>query len=465
MSGVKNLTITFDEYIKKFDERVAKYIPPKKDWTVADNAIYGPKDQYRVPVKKAKELQFKAIKYQFKNHYENNHIYNGFCKEKKVTVGDIKTYNDLEKIPLLPGDFFKGYPHGKDFATWLGNMFSIDLPQIKISGKNPNFDDVINAFNGSGMKVSYSSGTSGRHTFIPRDKRTFNVAEYLIAKAAISMLYPLWDYNMYGYLLMPNPFKTNVFAGRGLEIYFDAVHDVKVAIDREINTEVIRQGMANVQKGGLKAKLVTSVMSRMYKKMVKDIIQWLEYHEKHKDHKIGLIGAPWILYMVMQKLEETGKTFDFAGRGAVGTGGGWKIHEHKRLSVADFRKKVEENLGIKSEHCLDIYGMVEGNGWMVHCPEGHYLHVPHAHFHPMVLDEDFKPKGYGEYGRFAFLDGSTFSYPGFMISGDRVRLLERCPVCDRPGPVLEPEVTRASGQEMRGCAEEMRKMMSVDIGK
>ena len=456
--------ISFDKYMKNLNCCVQKYIPPQQDWTPADNAVFRPIDHYRVPVKEAQELQFKAIKYQFNHHFENNYIYRNFCKEKKVTVGDIKSFEDLEKIPLLPGNFFKVYPHGKEFATWLGNLFSVDLPQIKITGKNPTFDDVINAFNTAGMRVSYSSGTSGRHTFIPRDKKTFDIAEYLLAKAAVSMLYPLWDHKMYGYLLMPNPFKTNVFAGRGLEIFFDAVHDVKVAIDREINTEIIRQSMVNVQQGGLKAKLVASVLARTYKKMVNDIIKWFEYHEKHKDHKIALVGAPWILYMVMQKLDETGKTFDFAGRGGIGTGGGWKIYEHKRLSVTDFRKKVEEIFGIQPHHCLDIYGMVESNGWMTHCPEGHYLHIPHTHYHPLVLDEEFQPKGYGEYGRFAFLDGSTQSYPGFMISGDRVRLLDHCPVCDRPGPVLEPEVTRASGQEMRGCAEEMRKMMSVDIG-
>ena len=43
-------------------------------------------------------------------------------------------------------------------------------------------------------------------------------------------------------------------------------------------------------------------------------------------------------------------------------------------------------------------------------------------------------------------------------------MLEHCPVCDRPGPVLEPEVTRASGKEMRGCAEELRRMISADMG-
>ena len=69
---------------------------------------------------------------------------------------------------------------------------------------------------------------------------------------------------------------------------------------------------------------------------------------------------------------------------------------------------------------------------------------------------------YGEYGRFAFLDATAYSYPGFIITGDRVRMLEHCPVCDRPGPVLEPEVKRVKGEEVRGCAEEVRRMLSID---
>jgi hypothetical protein len=205
-------------------------------------------------------------------------------------------------------------------------------------------------------------------------------------------------------------------------------------------------------------------MARMHKKIISDIIGWLEQKEK-AGNKIAFAGAPFLLYSVMKKLEEEGKNFNFAGKGAVLTGGGWKVYEDKRMPVADFRKKVEELLGIRPEHCLDFYGMVEGNGWMTHCPEGHYLHVPHSYYHAMVLDEEMKPISYGEYGRFAFLDGSAFSYPGFIVSGDRVKLLEHCPVCDRPGPVLEPEIKRASGEEIRGCAEEMRKMLAADLGR
>jgi hypothetical protein len=44
-----------------------------------------------------------------------------------------------------------------------------------------------------------------------------------------------------------------------------------------------------------------------------------------------------------------------------------------------------------------------------------------------------------------------------------VRMLEHCPVCDRPGPVLDPEVKRAKGEEVRGCAEELRRIFAQTL--
>ncbi len=456
------ILISYDEYLKTFENHVGKYIPPKKSWSPVENAVYGPKDFFKTPKSKAEELRFNAIKYQFKNHYSNNKMYNGFCKEMKIKPEDIKTYEDLEKIPLVPGEFYKDYPSGKDFAHWLANIFTGEIPKVKINGKNPSFDEIVNSFNRSGLKVAYSSGTSGIHTVIPRDKKTFYAAEYAAAKAAISMLYPMWKYDAKGYLLMPNPFKTNVFAGKVCSIYFDAISEVKSAIDKQINADIIKLSMGG--KGGLKAKIVKRAIQSKYKKIVKNIIKWIEYHHK-KDTTITFLGAPFLLYAVTNKLIEQGKTFDFSDRGAIITGGGWKAHESKRMPVEEFREQMKEVLGIRPKHCIDLYGMVEGNGWMVHCPEGHYLHIPHTYYHALVLDDEFKPIGYNKWGRLAFLDGSTSSYPGFIISGDKVRMLERCPVCNRPGPVLEPEVTRAQGKEMRGCAEEVRRMISRDVGE
>jgi phenylacetate-coenzyme A ligase PaaK-like adenylate-forming protein len=455
-------TPDFGTYMKEFNRYLQKYFPSKEVWTPADDALYKPDDLYRIPLKEGYEMQFKSIKHTFTYQYNNNKVYQNFCKDRKFSPADIQTSDDLEKIPLIPDSFFKDYPAGRDFALWLGNIFTGTLPRIVIPQQNPTYDEVINAFNQAGMAVAYSSGTSGRHTFIPRDQRTFYTSEYAAAKSVISMVYPLWDHHMHGYLLMPNPKKTNVYAGKVCTIYFDVIQDVQVAIDRDITTELIQMTM--IGQKGIKSSLVKYFAKRESNKIINEIIRWLEYHEKTNE-KIAIVGAPFILSFVMQKLEKEGKAFDFGERAGVATGGGWKAYEGARVPVVDFRKKVEKVLGIPEKYCVDLYGMVEGNGWLTHCPEGHYLHSPYSYYKPLVLDEEYKPMGYGEWGRFAFLDAAAFSYPGFLISGDKVRMLEHCPVCNRPGPVLEPEIKRATGEEIRGCAEEVRRMLSADLGK
>lgn len=453
--------IPFDEYIKKFDERVKDYIPPEKEWDAPEAAVYGVKDPYNVPLEKAKEFQFKAVKFQFKRHYEKNRFYRELCKSQNIQPDNIKSYSDLDKIPLLQDKFFKSYPDGRDFAVWLSNVFTGDLPTIKIKEKKPTYDDVLRAFNSAGLVISHSSGTSGRHTFIPRDRRTFTIAEYAFAKGIISMVYPMWEYDISAYLLMPNPYKTTLFAGKVCEILYHAVKDVTPAIDREITTETIRLIMSG---RGVRASLIRLMGAISGRKVIRKIVRWLEEKEKRKE-KIAFVGAPYILYEVLEYLKKEGKSFDLPDRGGVITGGGWKTEENKRLSVKEFIREVNEVLGIKNEHCLDVYAMVEGNGIMTHCPEGHYLHIPITYLHPMVVDKDMNPVGFEEYGRFAFLDGTAYSYPGFVVSGDRVRMLENCPVCDRPGPVLEPEVTRDRGEEVRGCAEEVRRMLTIDFSR
>ncbi len=448
----------FNTHMTMLDNQLKNYMPQQN--TPLYDALVKPKDIFRIPLEDAKKLQFSCIKHAFIHNYNNNQFYHKFCKEKEMTPNDIKTNEDLIKIPLIPDKFFKSYPSGKDFAKWLANVYTGDLPKITIKQKKPTYDDVIKAFYEAGVIVSYSSGTGGRYTFIPRNKQTFLNAEYALAKTVVTMAYPLWKYDSYGYLLMPNPKKNFIFAGKALEIYYDAVKDVTSAIDREVTTELVQITMGN--RKGLKSKIIRYFSYRQTKKMIDNIISWLEKHDKAKD-TITLLGAPYILYAVMEKLKREGKSFNFGERGGVANGGGWK--GIKNMTHQEYRKEIKEVLGIPDKLVLDVYSMVEGNGWMIHCPEGHYLHAPYAHYKPLVLDEEYKPVAYGELGRFAFLDGISTSHPSFIVTGDEVKQLEHCPVCDRPGPVLEPVVKRAKGEDTRGCAEEVRRMVSKNLSE
>jgi len=137
----------YTEYVNVFEGKVQKYLPTGSEWTPADKAVYGPKDLFRVPTEEADILRFDAVKYQFTRHYEQNPMYHGFCQDAGISPADIKSTDDLSKIPLIQSEFFKAHPTGRDFATWLGNIYTGELPQVKISGKDPSYDQVIEAFN------------------------------------------------------------------------------------------------------------------------------------------------------------------------------------------------------------------------------------------------------------------------------------------------------------------------------
>ncbi|HDM25543.1 MAG: hypothetical protein FE035_01805 [Thermoplasmata archaeon] len=450
----------FNAYIKRFDAIEKSFIPPKKEWTPPDQALYGVKNLFDVPVKEAEKLRFKAIKYSFKHNYENNSFYRKMCKERDVKPEDIKTEKDFLKIPLLPDKFFKDYPEGKRFAIWLSNIFTGDLPNVFVEKKKPTKDDIINAFNKAGLHIAYSSGTSGRHTFIPRDEKTFNRTRYASAKAVATMGYPNLDFdNVRGYISLYAE-NINLFVAVMSAIFTDVFKhvDYGFVINREITTDTLDAVMR-----GRKNLLLKLAALWIDKTRVRRYIKWLVERSNAK-HDIALLGAPFFLNHLMGLLEKKGFSFDFGEHSFVMTGGGWKIREDARITTEMFRRKVEKVFGVPESNCLDVYGMVESNGFMIQCPEGHYLHIPYTYFYPIVLDKNGEPVGYGEKGRFAFLDSLATSYPGFIVSGDEVKLLEHCPVCDRPGPVLEPEVTRAKGEEVRGCAEELRRGLSISSG-
>ena len=447
-----------EDRVNIINERLARYIPPRDTWTPGDHALFTPVDLFRVPLDKARAVQLKAIKHAFTHHYNDNGFYREYCKKEGIAPSDVKTSDDLRKIPLVPDITYKQYPEGRDFARWLVSVFTGELPKIVIKGSNPTFDDVINAFDASGIVVTFSSGTSGQFTFIPRDQKTFLAASYAICKTFVNM-WEGYDATTNGCLLFPNPKKTNLYVGKASTVYFDIMNDVLVPIDRELTTEFIKAAMSaapRTQKGAPRAE------NPEQQRTIDQIIAWLERNDERRQ-RISIMGAPYLLRSVMDKLQGDGKSFDFGERGAVVSGGGWKIREDARLSAGDFRKQVRDVLGIPESCCFDVYTMVEGNGWMMHCPEGHYLHAPYTYFKPFVLDKNLTPADYGEWGRFAFLDGLANSYPGFIITGDEVRMLERCPVCDRPGPVLEPEVKRAKGEEVRGCSEEVRRIFAQTL--
>jgi len=435
------------------------YVPQRETWTPIDEALYGVDTLFRLPKERTDELRFNAIKHAFNYWYEESKWYHMYCNEFDFAPSSLKTYDDLDKLPLISHRFFKAYLEGHEFVNWLMNISinKVDKPHVK--KKNPTMDELIDVFAEKGLMAVYSSGTSGRFSFIPKDNVTYMRSQYALGKMGISEMLEHWyDDSAYAYLCGPNPSKTNMWVGKVVKLMDDVYEDVQYAIDRQITTQLMRVSNGNIR--GLSDAVMAAAMQLMgtTKKITGNVINWLDDREKAGD-RVFIAEAPFIMQRVMKELERQDRTFDFGEKGAIITGGGWKLHDTDEIHLKEFRDLAQRTLGIPHENNIDLYTMVESNWHALQCPEGHYLHLPPTLVYPMVLDENHNKLDWGETGRFAFIDHLANSYPGTMITGDMVTLLEECPVCGRTGPVLEPKVRRMTGEEVRGCAEEMRKLM------
>jgi hypothetical protein len=263
-------------------------------------------------------------------------------------------------------------------------------------------------------------------------------------------------------LLIPDPRQTNLTIASLFGIAYDLYNqaNIHVALDMKITTQFLR--MQRDETIGIsekiKAKALSTISPLVQRTSDLRIIHLLEQIER-EGKRVNICGPPFWLDRIMERMKKEGKSVHLP-ESQILTGGGWKAEENKRTPEETFRKKVEEVLGIPEQRYHDVYAMSECSSVFLSC-EGHYKHIPPV-IVPFVLDEDLNPIGYNEVGRFAFIDPLPESYPGFIITGDRVKILEHCPACNREGPVLDVEVTRLPGVEGRGCAAVMAELMHQD---
>ena len=130
--------------IKKMNE--LGYVPPRETWSPVDEALYGVDTLFSLPKEKAEELRLKAIKHAFNYWYEESRWYHIYCNEFDFKPADIKTYADLDKVPLISHRFFKAYLEGPEFINWLLSISINKVEKPKLNKKNPSMDELIDVF-------------------------------------------------------------------------------------------------------------------------------------------------------------------------------------------------------------------------------------------------------------------------------------------------------------------------------
>ena len=116
-----------------------------------------------------KDFQLRSIKEAFDFHYANNKLYRGYCDRKGITPENIKSFEELVRVPVLSTRIFKeGF-----------KLLSVDEGDV--------------------VQMHTSSGSSGTQSRVPRDKITLD-------RFAISMHKSIrYTAGTYGYLAMLGP--------------------------------------------------------------------------------------------------------------------------------------------------------------------------------------------------------------------------------------------------------------------
>lgn len=435
---------------------------PKQDWKTIDRIIYETKDYFTIPPDEAEQKRFAAIKESVQYHFNNSRFYHQLCEEYDFDPGNLKNSDDFDLVPMIPDTFFKEYPkeHPKAVFDWLQKISTVDIGNYDYKGRNMQGFLRWAEQRLEGL-VNHSSGTTGNYSLMFRDKVTYQRFYYAAVKTLLKIPPILQDNPHYVYPGSPNTFLT---IGRWLSAggqVFQKEHR-HFLTEREISMTIARLISTGYAKN-LKEKLILRKLKKAMIKGEKKLLELLQSLDKKNEQTI-IISPPFQLFSMMMIMEKEDIQLDLGeSDSVVFTGGGWKIFEHEKVPLNTFADLVEKTLGIPHSSYVDVYGMSEMNGLAVSCKSG-YKHL-HPWIQPMVLDDHEGNLGFGEFGRFAFLDPIAHSYPGYIMTGDRVKLLKRCPVCDKTGFVLESDISRMAGAEAKGCANLMRGMMAEELGK
>jgi len=430
---------------------------------------------------RARELRREAILINHAHYIKTIPAYQRLAQEEGVSeVTDIET---IKKKLMSTDDVFKSYNQEwleqADFGQmnqWLSGIYHKRI-DVDVQGVR-SIDDWIERLRAAGTNTVYSSGTSGTFSFVPRDE-----TDWALVKTANTVyLTPLLTYRKVGTalvrllvkpairLLSPDtlvkavnkaglPDFDGFFLGfrqgnmgnqvliRELAPLFRRHHflydiDLTAAALRCLRwgaqTEEDRQLLGKLQKETIVER------DSNYLKVIGHIKTSVE-----ESQKVFLFGAPYQFKELGEIMSGENQRIALKKGSIILFGGGWKSFTGEKMDREALVRILSATFNIPPEMILEGYSMTEISVLMVRCDSGRF-HIPPL-IEPVVFDEELSPlEGKNLSGTFGFLDSLAVSYPGFIISGDHVRLMDEECQCGLCGPALV-EIGRARNREVKGC--------------
>ncbi|MEM7404044.1 MAG: hypothetical protein AAF458_02070 [Pseudomonadota bacterium] len=404
-------------------------------WAAGDNVV----DDARIPRH--------ALLLGNHRHYRANiAVYRELCDS--LSVGDDVDLDTIVNELMFSDQLFKSYAPGLperaefgDLTHWLRSLYSGEIPsEVAAVGTLSAWRNTLARH---GVRLSYSSGTSGQMSFVPRDAQSWAA----LTNNGQTYSDTSWFLDSDG---RPRPFACLVAGprGTGLGIQGAAAGLTRMAARSHylFDTELDIDGVLGAGSPDAGPTIVNAAGGAA------PFVQARDFLRSAAEDKLRVLvfGAPFYLRQLCQQLAALGGNIELPAGSMVSTGGGWKSFAREMIPRADLLAMIERTLGIGAAAFKDVYSTAEINCSLIGCAEGRY-HIPPL-LEVVVLDEAFLGEiGAPGTGLVGFLDPFATSYPGFIITGDVATLSEGHCACGLHGPFIDGEIQRATNREVKGC--------------
>ena len=455
------------ERLKKVHRQLIK---TTQSWAAGEN-----------PGAQARELRREAVLLNHRHYLETIPTYRDIAQEEGC--GPEVSIETIKRKLMLAAEVFKSYEPAwldkGDFSRmtrWLATIYHKPL-KLDMSGVK-SIDSWIERLGRAGVDIVYSSGTSGSFSFVPRDEgdwaltRIANVAclAPLLAHRRLSKALPRPLRKTARLLLSPGAL-VRLVGQRGLPD-FDAAflgfrrgrmgNQVLIEefaplfrrhyflYDSEISGDALR-----VLRRGARTEVELKLAEKFQKEVIEGreqsylrIIEQMEI-STGQGQKVFVFGAPYQFQELDEVMRSRNRRLTLKKGSLILFGGGWKSLTGETVAQEKLAEALSASFSVSPEMILEGYSMTEISMLTLRCEYGRF-HIP-PNIEPVIFDEELNPmEGDDLKGAFGFLDPMAVAYPGFIISGDYVRMRDGECGCGLSGPALT-DIGRAKGQEIKGC--------------
>ena len=329
--------------------------------------VFNISDPYNID--KSNSSFLAALKEIGEDFYKKSDTYKNIINSYQFQFSDLKSIEDISKIPPIPTAYFKR------------NNCSIDYSSV--------------------IEVT-SSGTSGKASRVSYS--FFDLFQMLKMSIFIGLKHKLFSLKSTHYVILGyQPTKENQMV-ISKTAYLSTLYALPIS----------RRYALNYKKGGYQLDLDA-------------LIERLVHLSKQK-LPVRIVGFPSYTYFLLDEMEKRNQLAILPKGSKILFGGGWKQFSGDEVSKEEMNQKIERVLGIKKEEVLEFFGAAE-HPVLYHSCKNHHFHVP---TYARIIIRDVKtlePVDYGEVGLLNLITPVHSSIPLMSILTDDLAVLRKGSEC------------------------------------